>query len=150
MDSHVWPKISECGCTYTHIACTSVHIRCICCSCWTKKKKTSLQIFVRSVEVQEKETVGGTAGSRETLPGGVELTPTHGQVHIPMSTKAAEMCLHATPTVSRDASNDHHMLTSCLLPAQEHMEPTDEQNQGELLQQNYERVQVSWVEGFMK
>lgn len=115
-----------------------------------KKKKTSLQIFVRSVEVQEKETVGGTAGSRETLPGGVELTPTHGQVHIPMSTKAAEMCLHATPTVSRAASNDHHMLTSCLLPAQEHMEPTDEQNQGELLQQNYERVQVSWVEGFMK
>lgn len=27
-----------------------------------------------------------------------------------MSTKA-EMCLHATPTVSRAASNDHHMLT---------------------------------------
>lgn len=138
---------------YLHTYCLhSVHIRCICCSCWTKKnkKKTSLQIFVRSVEVQEKETVGGTAGSRETLPGGVELTPTHGQVHIPMSTKAAEMCLHATPTVSRAASNDHHMLTSCLLPAQEHMEPTDEQNQGELLQQNYERVQVSWVEGFMK
>lgn len=52
-----------------------------------------------------------TAGSREMLPGGVELTPTHGRVHIPMSAKAAEMCLHATPTVSRAASNDHHMLT---------------------------------------
>lgn len=48
---------------------------------------------------------------REVLHAGVELTPTHGQVHIPMSTKAAEMCLHATPTVSRAASNHHHMLT---------------------------------------
>lgn len=64
------------------------------------------------------------AGSREALPGGFELTPTHGQVHIPMSTKAAAMCLHATPTVSRAASNDHHMLTFRLLPALEHMEPT--------------------------
>lgn len=64
------------------------------------------------------------AGSREALPGGFELTPTHGQVHIPMSTKAAAMCLHATPTVSRAASNDHHMLTFRLLPALEHTEPT--------------------------
>lgn len=42
-----------------------------------------------------------TAGSKETLPSGVELTPTHGQVHIPMSTEAAEMCLHAAPTVEQ-------------------------------------------------
>lgn len=69
--------------------------------------------------------------SRETQPGGFELTPTHGQVHIPMSTKAEEMCLHATPTVSRAASNDHHMLTFCLLPALEHMEPTDEYKSGQ-------------------
>lgn len=54
---------------------------------------------------------------RGALPGGLELTPTHGQVHIPMSTKAAEMCLHASPTVSGAASNDHHMLTFRLLPA---------------------------------
>lgn len=59
------------------------------------------------------------------LPGRFELTPTHGQVHIPMSTKASEMCLHATPTVSRAASNDHHMLTFWLLPTKK-MEPTDE------------------------
>lgn len=56
------------------------------------------------------------------LPGGFEPTPTHGQVHIPMSTKASEMCLHATPTVSRAACNDHHMLTFRLLPALEQME----------------------------
>lgn len=94
-------------------------------------KITSLIIFVRSAEVQERRKLladsAAAAGSRETLPGGFELTPTHGQVHIPMSTKAAEMCLHATPTVSRAASNDHHMLTFCLLPALEHMEhPADE------------------------
>lgn len=71
--------------------------------------------------------VGATAGSRGALPGGFELTPTHGQVHIPMSTKAAEMCLHTSPTASRAASNDHHMLTFRLLPALEHMdEPTTE------------------------
>lgn len=34
------------------------------------------------------------------------------------------MCLHATPTVSGAACNDHHMLTLRLLPALEHMEPT--------------------------
>lgn len=55
-------------------------------------------------------------GTREALPAEFELTPTHGQVHIPMSTKAAEMCLHDTPTVSRAAFNDHHMLAFCFLP----------------------------------
>lgn len=103
-----------------------------------KPKQTTPVIFVRSAELQGKEKLladDATAGSREeeeeeALPDGFELTPTHGQVHIPMSTKAAEMCLHATPTVSRAASNDHHMLTFRLLPALEHME--DESKTGQV------------------
>lgn len=51
-------------------------------------------------KLSRKETVWLQQEAEKRLPGGFELTPTHGQVHIPMSTKAAEMCLHATPTVS--------------------------------------------------
>lgn len=91
-----------------------------CCSYRKNKFHDGLYKFMR-----EKLLVRTTAGSREMLPGRFELTPTHGQVHIPMSTKASEMCLHATPTVSRAAFNDQHMLTFWLLSAQ--MEPTDEQ-----------------------
>lgn len=77
-----------------------------------------------NTQVRKKLGSGKTVGStRGALPGGVELTPTHGQVHIPMSSKAAEECPHAAPTASGAASHDCHMLTFCLVPT---WEPTDE------------------------
>ena len=115
MNSYVWPVISDC----THILFT-LHE-----SDGEEKKHFPdhlCQIQRSSGKRNSWSTVQREAEKR-CLHGGSELTPTHGQVHIPMSTKAAAMCLHATPTVSRAASNDHHMPTFCLLPALEHMEP---------------------------
>lgn len=121
MDSYVWPVIGEYDCAYIKPA-LCVHSTQVCCGCWRK----TLIIFVSSREVQGKERNSWLMVQQEAekccLHGGFELTPTRGQVHIPMSTKAADMCLHASPTVSRAASNDHHMLTFCLLPTPEHME----------------------------
>lgn len=131
MDSYAWPVIID----FDYIACPQfINVL------WKNNLQDHLCQISRSSgekktnnKKQNKLLADATAGSRETLPVGFELPPTHGQVHIPMSTKAAEMCLHATPTASRAASNDHHMLTFHLLPALEHMGPADESNQGKLL-----------------
>lgn len=117
-------------------------------------QRASTHIFISYAEVDGRDGVG--CGRDDACTLRFEPTPTRGRVHIPMSTEAAETRPHAhtpPPQRAQAPSNDRRVLTFSLLASRQHMEHTDEYNQGnqsEGLLKKKQKKNINSVGEFMR